>query len=428
MVERVGEAGQSHTANRVSACRLRGGGVSAVALVCLLVLAAGWGCVGPKVVLRFRPPSPAEPVVPLLEPMDRPQLRAYVSRDLRGTPSQRVRESLLGPPHEVVSQPGGGESWLYTFVRMPLGRQVVPDARLIGRYAVGHPESFRVALSVLDDAVQNVQMLWFDKRPVLAFEIESLLGRPDRRETTNRDERIYYRYVCFTQHERPSGAVTYVLSTAMLMIPVGAEGNSVGTDVLITDQTRLSVRVDGTTEDPSIGQVWRLRPNFGGTESQVVTPVDIVASDTSRLQSPGVAQAVFGWPTETLTRASGPEPLTFAMYPLERERSVPAHLVVTYAATGTQTVVRNLGIRWQGGLPRDPANLRLQLGSPDRLVGSAAGGIEQWVYEYRIAGKPPVIGTPRPIVYGIRLTFSIRNGVEVMPNITLERTSLTSRR
>src|SRR5690606_19522674 len=113
-------------------------------------------------------------------------------------------------------------------------------------------------------------------------------------------------------------------------------------------------------------------PNLGGSESAAATPVDLIATDVSRIATPGAVQAVFGWPTEAISRTLGSETLTFAVYPLERARSVPARLVVTYGISGGQTVVRNLGIHWQNGLPRDPANLKLHLGSPDRTIGSIA--------------------------------------------------------
>ena len=415
---------------RVDRCRFRLDRrtrcVAVLLLLCVATPLLG-ACVGPKAVIRFRPPSATDAFTPVMAEPDRQPLTVYLSRDLQGVPADRLREQLLGPPH-ATGTTTSGDVWFYTFVRTPLGRQSVPDARLIGRQPAGYPESFRLAVVLEDQRVTNSQILWFENRPALAFEVESVLGRPDRRETTSSGEIFTYRFTCLTQGEHTSGAVTYRLSNAHLRVPFEAEGNVAGTDLIVTDQTRLTVRPDGSTEDPSTGVTWNMRPNLGGGEVNRATPVDVLASDISQISTPGAVQAVFGWPSDTISRVVGSETLTFAIYPLERARSVPARLVVTYATSGDRTVVRNVGIHWQNGLPRDPANLKLHLGSPDRTIGSPAGNRENWIYDYRIAARPPLVGTPHPITYGLRLTFTVRGGVEVKSTVEMERTSLTQRR
>lgn len=398
--------------------------VAIVAIVAMVAVSGG--CLAPTRVLRFRLPTLADShfqAIPLNRTTTR--LTTYVSTELVGLTAERVRDTLLGPPHELQAAPGSGEIWLYTFVRMPAGYQMHHDARYIGRFSAEYP-NLRLALVIVDNKVETAQVAWFEEVPAFAFQVERLLGRPDRRETTQGDERFHYRYECFTAHRRVSGAITYTLTDAVLTVPFTAEGNAQGLDLLIADQTKLTVFPDGRTEDPSTGVTWVMRPKLSGGLSVAQTPVDLICTELKQLNTPGRVQATFGWPTDTIAAETAGVPMTFAIYPLQRRRASPGHLVVSYMQSGSTTTVKSLGLHFKGGLPRDPADLRLRLGTPDRVVGAPAGGFENWVYEYRIAAPPPVTGTPSRLVFGLRLTFQIRNGVELLPSVDVERTSLTT--
>jgi len=417
--------------------------VSMLLIVVLSSVAAGVcaGCISTSVVLRFRPPtadlsgsalgegsggnsiSNGKPsVIPLVHASVR--LANYSAREFEGVTRERLENELIGPPHERRATSGSGELWLYTFVRMPAGFQWRHDARLVGRFPSEFP-NLRLAFSLFDNKVVNAQMAWFEQTPVLSFDVEKLLGPPDRRETTQQGERFHYRYECFTSARGSSGSTMYFITEAVVSIPFSAQGNTGGLDVLVADQSKIVVYPDGRTEDPSTGVSWTMRPNLldpRASPTQVQT--DLIATDVKRLGTPGLVQACFGWPTETLTNDALGLLQTCAVYPLTRKQSVPSRLIVTYLRNGMSTVVKSLGLHFNGGLPRDPADLRLRLGSPDRTVGAPAGGREDWVYEYRIAAAPPVSGTPMPLVLGLRVTFSVKNGVELQPGVKVERTSL----
>ena len=281
----------------------------------------------------------------------------------------------------------------------------------------GNPPNLAVALSFQDNKVTSTHAPWFSYVPVSVSDTERFFGKPDKTLLGTDGEEFYYRFVCFTSYEVPQKETSYILNEAVLKIFFSANGNYNGYDLFLIDRSKVKIfHEDNSVQDPAMNIIWSLRrpldrtnegkPENGSDKtSEGESVVNLITYRMNGLNKPGEVAAAFGWPSYQDSSKDGF--VKTDMYPLKRSDSPLAFMMITAKASGDNFEVVSIAIKWVGGLPKTPQELRIKFGEPDRIFGSVASGFQKYVYNYRLSGEPFIKGHPKKFQYGISIVFSI---------------------
>ncbi len=381
--------------------------------------------------LTFRPPLILEETnetLPKIKFASSQQLKAFYAREVNGMSEDYLLKYFVGSPHLKI-QLDDYESWVYYFQRVRPGLRPPHDVRQIKNMS-GNPPNLAVALSIQDNKVTMAHAPWFSYVPVSVSDTERFFGKPDKRLLGTGGEEFYYRFVCFTSFEGPQKETSYILNEAVLKIVFSANGNYYGYDLFLIDRSKVVIFPDNTVQDPAMNIVWKLRRPVGRTNVEKATNgtsetneresvVNLITYRMNGLDKPGEVAAAFGWPSYQESSKDGR--IKTDIYPLKRAGSPLAFMMITAKAVGDKFEVVSLAMKWVGGMPKTPQELRIKFGEPDRIFGSVASGFQKYVYNYRLSVEPFIKGHPKKFQYGISIVFSIRSGVNLLNEVEIRK-------
>ena len=390
-----------------------------------------FGCQVEPNKLKFRLPLILEETndtLPKIEFTSSQQLKAFYAREVNGMSVDYLLKYFIGSPHLRIHL-DDYESWVYYFQRVRPGLRPPHDVRQIKNMS-GNPPNLAVALSIQDNKVTSTHAPWFSYVPVSVSDTERFFGKPDKRLLGTDGEEFYYRFVCFTSYEGSQQETNYILNEAVLKIVFSVNGNYNGYDLLFIDRSKVVIFPDNSVQDPAMNIIWKMRrpldrknvektTNGANNSSDGESVVNLITYRMNGLDKPGEVAAAFGWASYQDSSKDGR--IKTDMYPLKRAGSPLAFMMITAKAFGDKFEVVSLALKWIGGLPKTPQELRIKFGEPDRVFGSVASGFQKYVYNYRLSGEPFIKGHPKKFQYGISIVFSIRSGVNLLNEVEMKK-------
>ena len=187
---------------------------------------------------------------------------------------------------------------------------------------------------------------------------------------------------------------------------------------------------DNSVQDPATNKSWTLRrprvekkaegeDSSGNTTERGSALINLITYKLNGLDKPGKVSAAFGWPSYQSHSQDGRTRTD--TYPLKRPGSPNAFLLVTSKAISDQFEVVSMAMKWIGGMPKTPQELRIKFGEPDQVFGSVASGFQKFVYNYQLSTEPFIVGHPKKFRYGISIVFSIRSGVKLLDEVEIKK-------